>query len=171
MGERHSPEQSTIERPGSRRRTRRSVVWPPKRPFVSVRNGDVGTLLLLRNAGAARSVHGRLSVEAGNRSRRIGPCDLEAGTQSRIRTAWYPAAGIADLWALHRPRLSDPDIRRNSRRPMDRPDPNRHPGRDADGRRPFHDGLRTSFSVRTGASHSGQRRLQAEYFDAGWWSL
>src|SRR6266851_2523682 len=168
MGESHSSDRSNIERPGSRRRTRRSVVWPPKGSVVSVRDGDVGTLFLLRNAGAARSVHGQLSVETGNRSRRMGPRGVEAGTRSGIRTAWHPAAGIADLWALHRPRLSDPDIRRNSRRPMDRPNPNRHPWRDADGRRPFHDGLRAPFPVRAGASHSGQRRFQAEYFDAGW---
>src|ERR1700704_5019884 len=165
-GESYGSDRSNIWRPCSRRRSRRSVVWPPKRSFVSVRNGDVGTLFLLRHAGAARSVHGRLSVEAGNRSRRIGPRDVEAGTGSGIRTAWHPAAGIADLWALHRPRLSDPDIRWNSRRPVDGPNPNRHPWRDADGRGPFHDGLRASFPVRAGASHSGQRRFQAEYFDA-----
>src|SRR6266700_1969279 len=162
---------SSIGRPCSRRRRRRSVVWPPKRSFVSVRNRDVGTLFLLRNEGTARSVHGRLSVEAGNRPCRMGPRDVAAGARSRIRTAWRSAAGVADLWALHRPGVPDADHRWNHRRPMDWPNANRHRWRDADGRGPFHDGLRASFSGRTHASHCRQRGFQAEYCDPGWWSL
>ena len=77
------------------------------------------------------------------------------------------APRLADLRLLHRPRLSDADLRRPAGRPRARPPPHRHPRRGVDGDRPFHDGLRASVSVRARLSHSRQRRLQAEHLDPG----
>ena len=79
-------------------------------------------------------------VEHGDRARRRSSAALEIA----VRPARHPAVRLADLRALHRPRLSHADLRRAPRRPRARPPPHRGHRRAPDGDRPFHDGVRAA---------------------------
>ena len=143
-------------------------VRPPEGPHLPVHHRDVGALLLLRDARAARPLHDEISAAAG--ARRQTSLGL-AGLKSALEAVFGPldvqplSSQIYGL--LHGAGLSHADFRRASRRPRARPAPHRRPRRDPHGDRPFHDGGRAAVPVRAARAHPRQRRVQAEYFDPG----
>src|SRR5947199_6958849 len=62
-------------------------IWPPARAFLPVLDRDVGALLLLRDARAARPLHGEIPAAA--RARRQG--DRAGNAQERARGHLRPA--------------------------------------------------------------------------------
>src|SRR5258705_10469538 len=121
---------------------------PPARALLPVRDRDVGALLLLRHARAARALHGEVPV----RARACRHRDRARGAQTRardpLRAARHPAARLADLRPLYRARLSDADIRRASGRPRARPPPHRRDRPGPGCARPLSFGLRVAVAVR-----------------------
>ena len=136
-------------------------VRPPARPHLPVHHRDVGALLLLRDALAARPLHDKISAAAGARRRRARARAVEARARNRVRPARRAAAVVADLGLLHRAGLFHADVRRPPRRPRARPAPHRGDRRRADGDRPFHDGGRAAVPVRAAGAHSRQRRASS----------
>src|SRR5512132_1686549 len=78
---------------------------------VPVRNRNVGTLLLLRHAGTARSLHGQVSVCLAARRGGDWPCVLSECAGTRVRSARSPTSRLASLRFLHRPGLFDANPR------------------------------------------------------------
>ena len=153
---------TSAERP----RAPRDLFGHPRGIGLSVRDRDVGALLLLRHARAARALHDQIFAVAGAGRPRARAGLVQKRARSRIRPAGDAALRLADLRFLHRARLSDADLRRALGRPRARPAPHRHPRRSIDGGRPFHDGLRAFVPAGADAAHSRQWLLQAEHFHA-----
>src|SRR5262245_59663216 len=90
-------------------------IWSPARAFIPVLHRDVGALLLLRDARAARPLHGEISAAA--RARRQG--DRAGNAQEllrrHLRPARHAAVLLAHLRPLYRPRLLHAVLRRHSR--------------------------------------------------------
>ena len=95
---------------------------------------------------------------SGHRPRRA-----KTRARSADRPARRAAARVAHLRALHRLRVSHADPRRAARRPLARAQDHRGARRRADGRGPFHDGVRVIVLLRAAAAHRRQWRVQAEH--------
>src|SRR6185312_15902881 len=142
-------------------------LWPSARPQLFVRDRNVGAFLILWDARAARPVHGQILARtrtsaAGHRALHFQDC-----ARKHFRGAGCTAFRLSHLRLLFWPSLSDADFGRSACRPRARSTPDRHPRRRTDGCRTFRDGIRAAFFVRTRASHSRQRGLQAQYLYAG----
>src|SRR5579863_9132894 len=126
---------SARERAGAGRTFR-----PSEGPDLPLRDGNVGALLLLRDARPARPLHDEISAATGpcraRRRARYGP----ARARSSVRAAGAAAFVVANLRVLHGPRLFHADLRRPVGGSRARPAPHRRPRRRADGDRPFYDG-------------------------------
>src|SRR5262249_32326991 len=90
-------------------------IWSPARAFIPVLHRDVGALLLLWDARAARPLHGEIPAAA--RARREGDraCNTQELLRRHFRPAGKPAFLLAYLWPLYRPRLLHAVLRRHSR--------------------------------------------------------
>src|SRR5262249_41240674 len=82
------------------------VPRPSARARLPVRDRDVGALLVLRDAGAARALHGQIPAAPGRGRERGRSFRPAAHAGSRVRAARHPALRVADLRPLYRPRLS-----------------------------------------------------------------
>src|SRR5258708_16812444 len=110
-------------RVGWRRSTR-----PSTRTHVPVRDRDVGALLLLRDAGAARPLHGQIPASARAGAQRLWLGRPEGLARGLVRAARHSAAGLPDLRPLYLARLSHAAFPRLARRPRALPAPDRdHP--------------------------------------------
>ena len=118
------------------------------RADLPVHDRNVGALLLLRDALAARALHDEISAAGRSFRQRGRPPRRQARARKHLRAARRATAVVADLGPLYRPRLFHADFRRATRRPRARPAPYRRHRRRPDGDRPFHDGGRAAFSVR-----------------------
>ncbi len=150
-----------------RTRQRRRAVRPSARAELSLRHRDVGALLVLRHEGAARAIHGEVSAAARARADRYRLRGAEKRTGVPVRAARHPAAVVAYLRPLHRPRLSDSGARRLSRRPRTRPASHRRDRRCADGAGPFHDGVRAAVSIGAVRAHLGNGAFKPKHLDPG----
>src|SRR6202030_2558544 len=115
---------------------------PPEGPHLPVHHRDVGALLLLRNALAARALHDEIPAAARAFRRRARPVDSEERARRHFRPARRAAAVVADLGLLYRAGLFHAHLWRTFGRPRTRPAPHRHHRRRPDGDRSFHDGGR-----------------------------
>ncbi len=138
----------------STRRARRHLARSPERTVPALRDGDVGTLQLLRHARAAGAV-------ARGRRRDCEPrFRLDAGRSAQA------------VRSLHRLRLLHAADRRLARRQLPRPAQVRDHRRPGDGRGPVHAGGRDSGQPaallhRPDPARPRQRLLQAEHLDDG----
>src|SRR5215216_5832410 len=144
-------------------RKNRRTVRAPQGARVPVRHRDVGALLLLRDARPPRALHGEIPVAGGPGRDRGGAHGPAAGARMAVRPARYPAARLADLRLLYRPRLSDADPRRPSGGSRTGAAAHRRCRCRADGDRPLHDGVRDAVPVRAAGPDPRQRRLQAQH--------
>ena len=146
---------------------RRRPVRPSEGPHLPVHHRNVGALLVLRDARAARPLHDQISAAAGPCRQRGRLGRLKARARVGVRAARRAAVVVADLRLLYRAGLSDADFRRTSGRPRARPAPHRGHRRRPDGDRPFHDGGRAAVPVRAARADPRQRRVQAEHLHPG----
>ena len=153
--------------PSTTGRRRGGPVRSPAGPCLPVHHRDVGALLLLRDARAARSLYDEASARARAGRERARPRGRQERARSSIRSARPAALVFADLRALHGARLSDADFRRSPRRSRPGPAPHRNTRRNPHGDRPFHDGDRAAVPVCTRRADPRQRRLQAEHLHPG----
>src|SRR5258708_8680148 len=139
------------------RRARR-VGWrrparPSTRTHGPVRDRDVGALLLLRDAGAARALHGQIPASARAGAQRLWLGRPEGLARGLVRAARHSAAGLADLRPLYWARLSHADFRRLARRPRARPAPDRDQRGQPYGPPALHDCVRTVVPARAALHH------------------
>src|SRR5262245_48399458 len=146
-------------------------IWPPARAIFPVHHRDVGALLLLRDAFAARPLHGEIPASARARRKGDRACNAQELLRRHFRPAGKPAFLLAHLWPLYRARLLHAVFWRLARRPLPRSASHHHNRRLAHGGRSFHDGVRAAVSVRADRAHPWQRLLQAQYVGPGWQSL
>src|SRR5580692_1539660 len=93
----------------------------PAEPHLPVHHRDVGALLLLRHALAARALHDKIPAAAGAFRRRARPLDGEERARNHFWPVGYTAAVVADLGLLYGAGLFHANSRRPPRRPRARP--------------------------------------------------
>ncbi len=146
---RHSPCAGALGQSDDRRdcvRTDAGPVRASEGPDIPVHDRNVGALFLLRDAHAARPLHGQASAaaRAGRDRDRLWRDQGRAGVS--VRAARRAAAVVTYLRPVQRVRVSHARDRRADRRSLAGTAPHRDRGRNIDGDRPFHDGVRTACS-------------------------
>ena len=137
------------------------------RSLRPVLDRDVGALLLLRDARAPRPVHDQVPLHGGRPEHMVGFAAIKGGSRPVFGPLAIQPLVVADLRALHRPRVPDAALRRHHRRPRARPAQDRGGGRHPDGDRPLRDGLRAALLRRPVLADHRQRRLQAQRLHPG----
>ena len=147
---------------------RRATFRPSARARLPVRHRDVGALLLLRDARAARALHGEIPAAAratpttSSGLRRCAACfegmfgPLAAQPFASHIYGLY--TGLVYLTPFFGGLIADRVLGQHRTIVI---------GAVADGDRPFHDGVRAAVPVRAARAHPRQRLLQAQHVDPG----